>query len=119
MTTDNFMSLEDFQNLWANKIKPGVLTFSTAYIGAGASAAAVMVPDNKKTDLLKGISTSVSASNAYLWVCTPSDNNTPTVLMNGITVPVTAQSNVTLEKVTYKVLKSNNKYTGTFNIVLI
>ena len=119
MTTGNYMSLEDFQNLWSNTIKPGVLMFSTAYIGAGASAAAVMVPDNKKTNLLKGTGTPISATNAYLWVCTPSDNDTPTVLMNGITVPVTAQSNVTLENVTYKVLKSNNKYTGTFNIVLI
>ena len=39
--------------------------------------------------------------------------------MGGLNVPMTAQSNVTVEGVTYKVLKSGNQYTGSFSVSLI
>lgn len=93
--------------------------FSTAYIGAGASASAVAVAANLKSNLRKGAKTSVTASSNKLWVLVPSTYDDPTVLMSGIEVPMTAQSNTTVSGVTYKVWSSNNTYTGTFNVVLL
>ena len=92
--------------------------FSTAYIGAGANASAVAVAANLKSNLRRGANTFVTASSNKLWILTPLTYADPTILMSGVEVPMTAQSNTTVSGVTYKVWSSNNTYTGTFNIQL-
>ena len=94
------------------------LQYEDVYIGVGASYADAMIAANHHDSVLKGALISVTASSNYLWVILPSDYS-PVVQMGGLNVPMTAQSNVTVDNVTYKVLKSNNQYTGTFSVSLV
>ena len=118
MATENYMALADVQNLWTNQMKPAITTFKDVYVGAGAVYSDVMVAAKHHDSVLKGALISVTASSNYLWIILP-NTYSPIVQMGGIEVPMTAQSNVTVGEVTYKVLKSSNSYTGTFNITLL
>jgi hypothetical protein len=95
-----------------------LVDFKDVYIGVGATYADAMVAANHHDSVLKGALIFVTASSTYLWVILPTSYS-PIVQMGGIEVPITAQSNVTVEGVTYKVLKSSNQYTGSFSISLI
>ena len=121
---ENYMALADFQTLWTDEIKPAIpeivedaRSFNDVYIGVGSTYSEVMIAANHHDSVRRCALMSVTASANYLWVILPS-NYTPVVKMGGIEVPMTAQSNVTVDEVTYKVLKSSNSYTGTFNIAL-
>ena len=103
----------------SKNVKDKMLTdFKDVYIGVGAAYTDVMVAANHHASVLKGAPVSVTVSSNYIWVILPS-SYTPGVRMGGIEVPMTAQSNVTVDEVTYKVLKSSNQYTGTFSISLV
>ena len=95
-----------------------ISTLENVYIGSGASTSDVMVAGNLHASLRLGEAISVTASNAPLWVILPSSFY-PTVMMEGIKVPMTSQQDVEVQGVTYKVLKSDNTFTGSFNVVLM
>lgn len=118
MTVDNYMALADVQSLWTNEMKPAITAFKDVYVGVGATYTDAMVAGNHHNSILKAAPVAVTASSNYLWVILPSSYS-PVIQMGGIEVPMTAQSNVTVGEVTYKVLKSSNSYTGTFNITLL
>ena len=95
-----------------------LVDFKDVYIGVGATYTDAMVAANHHDSVLKGALISVTASSTYLWVILPSSYS-PVVQMGGMNVPMTAQSNVTVSDVTYKVFKSSNQYTGTFSVSLV
>lgn len=93
------------------------LGYNDVYIGVGASRADIMTDGNHHDTVSKFEQISVTVTNSYLWLILP-DTYSPVVQMNGIDIPMTEQESVTSGEVTYKVLKSSNAYTGTFNVSL-
>lgn len=91
--------------------------YEDVYIGVGSTSSAVMIASNHHDLILKGNPVSVTASSNYLWVILP-DTYSPVVQMGGISVPMSEQSPVTSEGVTYKVLRSSNQYSGSFSVSL-
>lgn len=93
-------------------------TYKDVYIGSGTTYLDAMIVANHQDEITKGAMNPVTLANTYLWVILPSAY-VPTILMEGVVVPTTEQSSVTVGNVTYKVFQSDNTYTGTFNIILI
>lgn len=102
----------------SGKLNKSEVYYEDVYLGAGAAYTNVMVQANHYDAVLKGSVKSVAINNSYLWLILPQTYN-PTILMGGMEIPVTAQSTITQGDVVYKVLKSSNSYTGTFNVILI
>ena len=98
--------------------KVNAINYKDVYVGAGGTVQDVMVAGNHHNDVIRGDQLSITASSAYIWVVLP-NTYSPVLQMEGLNVPMTEQSNVTVGDVTYKVLKSSNSYTGTFNIILL
>ena len=94
------------------------LQYEDIYIGAGATSAAVAVAANHHDTLLRGRPSAVTASSGYLWVVLPASYDKPLTLMGGIEVPMSQDGTTTISGNSYKVWKSTNTYTGTFNIFL-
>lgn len=113
--------LYDYISRWKAEVDSAIVNstyYKNVYIGTGSTYSDAMIESNHHDSLRMGATTTITASDEYLWVILPSDY-TPTILMNGISVPMGEQSNVTVEEVTYKVFKSDAEYTNTFNIILI
>lgn len=104
--------------VWGYEYNQSVSAFADVYIGGGAAYTDAMIAANHYDNIIKGKSVSVTLSNTYLWVILPLPYS-PTALMGGMVIPMTAQSSVTVNGVTYNVLKSDNTYTGTINVVLV
>lgn len=98
--------------------KVNSINYKDVYVGAGGTVQDVIVAANHHNDVIRGDQLSVTASSAYIWAVLP-NTYSPVLQMEGLNVPMTAQSDVTVGDVTYKVLKSSNSYTGTFNIILL
>ncbi len=94
------------------------IQYEDVYIGAGASSSDVMVNANHYDQLLKNNPVSITATANYLWVIMP-EANSPKLLMNGIEVPMALDTTVTVESINYKVWKSSNTYTGSFNLYVL
>ena len=92
--------------------------FQNVYIGTGNSEQDVMIPANLHATLRKGEAVPVTSSDAALFVILPSSFY-PTVMMEGIRIPMTAQQDVSHEGYACKVLKSDNTFTGNFNVILM
>lgn len=91
--------------------------FTDVYIGVGASAASVMVAANHHSAMGRGEHVSLTASSSKVWIILP-NTYSPILTMGGIEIPMTAESNITDDGVTYKVFSSSNTYTGTFNVFI-
>lgn len=122
MTQDNYMAQADVQYLWTNKIKPAVaakadVCYSDVYIGVAAQSSAVQVDGNHHDTITRGRPLAFSNASGYIWLILPSTYS-PVVMMNGMEVPMTQDGTTTVGSVTYKILKSSNAYSGTFNIYL-
>ena len=91
--------------------------FTDVYIGVGASAASVMVAANHHNAMGRGEHVSLTASSRKVWIILP-NTYSPILTMGGIEMPMTAESNITDDGVTYKVFSSSNTYTGTFNVFI-
>lgn len=100
-----------------NYFKSRLSSFADVYVGVGSAYTDAMIEANHHDSLSNGTLVSVTASSNSLWVILP-DSFSPTVQMGGLNVPMTAQTPVTSGGVTYKVLKSDNTYSGTFSISL-
>lgn len=120
--------LYDYISRWKKELDESISNINTAidkatnyrdvYIGVGSTYSDVMIEGNHQDVLRIGAMTPITADNEYLWVILPEDYN-PTILMNGATVPMDQQENVTVGDITYKVFKSGTEYTSTFDIILI
>lgn len=121
MTTDNYMALEDFQELWTDKCKPWIQDihkYKDVYIGAAAASSTVIANAYHHDSITIGKPITISNVSGYLWIIMPGDY-TPVATMNGIEIPISLDSTTTIDSKTYKVWKSVNGYNGTFNIFLM
>lgn len=93
-----------------------ILTFKDVYIGKGVNYTSAMVAANHHDVVVKGDHFNLTCNNSKIWIILKSGNSTPILAMSGTEIPLTAESDVTQEGVTYKVYSSSNTYTGTFNV---
>lgn len=96
----------------------GATAYTDVYVGVGAAYNNVMTPANHHDTLIKGKFISFTISNTYLWVILPLTQD-PAVLMEGVKVDMVAQNNMTINNVTFRVLKSPSAYTATVNVALV
>lgn len=92
------------------------LTFEDVYIGKGVNYTSAMVAANHHDVVLRGDHVNMTCNNSKVWIILKSTNNAPLLMMAGVEMPLTAESDVTQEGVTYKVYSSSNTYTGTFDV---
>ena len=126
MTKEHYMALADLQAIWDDSMKPfiqesigaSVVAGLDVYVGTGTSYNDVMIAANHHEFVRKGSLVPIAANNAYIWVILPNVYS-PVVQLSGMIVPMTEQSSVTLNNVTYKVLRSDSQYAGNFSISLI
>lgn len=110
--------LYSYLDKWKEEIDDYIHNYRSVYIGAGSAYTDVMVEANFHDRLQKGEAVSVAASTDYLWVILPQEYS-PVVMMNGMEIPMTIDGTVTQDDVTYRILKSSNQYTETFNVILL
>ncbi len=92
------------------------LTFEDVYIGKGVNYTSAMVAANHHDVVLRGDHVNMTCNNSKVWIILKSTNTAPLLMMAGVEMPLTAESDVTQEGVTYKVYSSSNTYTGTFDV---
>lgn len=93
-------------------------SYKNVYVGVGDAYSDVMVAGSHIDVLMKGEVVSLTSSDKYLWVIVPSGEN-PNVLTGGIITPMTQQSDVTVDDVTYKVLKSDETMDGDLKVYML
>ena len=94
------------------------LTYEDVYIGKGINYTSAMVAANHHDAVVKGDHFSLTCNSSKVWIILKNTNDTPILTMSGTEMPLTAESDVTSEGVTYKVYSSTNTYTGTFNVLV-
>ena len=92
------------------------MTFEDVYIGKGVNYTSAMVAANHHDVVLRGDHVNMTCNNSKVWIILKSTNTVPLLMMAGVEMPLTAESDVTQEGVTYKVYSSSNTYTGTFDV---
>lgn len=97
--------------------REALVVYNDVYLGTGDTAASVMVQGNHHDSLNRGTYVVLTASSNKIWVILPNTFN-PTATMNGMEIPLTYESNITVDDVTYRVMSSTNIYTGTFSVCL-
>lgn len=121
MTKANYMALDDFQSLWTNKCKPWIQSnheYKDVYIGAAAASSTVIDDDYYRESVTKDRPIAISNASGYIWIILPSTYS-PVAMMSGMEIPMTQDGTTTIEEETYKIWKSANTYSGTFNIYLL
>lgn len=108
--------IEDFLNGTSDSERYSY--YPDVYVGAGTVYTDVMIAGNHHDQAMKDAGIEVTAADEYLFIILP-DNSAPVVLMGGVPVPMTEDGTVTQGDVTYKILKSGNRYNGTLEVVLI
>ena len=108
--------IEDFLNGTSDSERYSY--YPDVYVGAGTVYTDVMIAGNHHDQAMKDTGIEVTAADEYLFIILP-DNSEPVVLIGGVPVPMTEDGTVTQGDVTYKILKSGNRYAGTFEVVLI
>lgn len=94
------------------------LFYYDIYIGAATQSTTIKTSTYHHDAVLRGKPISITASSQKIWMVLPDDAEVPTVLMNGMEVPMELHGTTTIDEETYKVYKSGTYYTGTFNITL-
>lgn len=97
--------------------REALVIYSDVYLGTGSSAVSVMVPANHHNTMNRGAHVTVTANSNKIWIILPNTFR-PTLMMNGMEIPLTYESSITEGDVTYRVMSSTNLYTGTFNVYL-
>ena len=97
--------------------REALVIYNDVYLGTGSSAASVMIEDNHHDTLSRGTYVILTASSNKIWVILPNTFN-PTVTMNGMEIPLTYESSITVDDITYRVMSSTNTYAGTFSVCL-
>ena len=95
-----------------------IVTFEDVYIGKGINYSSVMVAANHHDTVVKGEHINMTCNNSKVWIILKDSNNAPLLMMSGTEIPLTAESDITSEGVTYKVYSSTNTYNGTFNVLI-
>lgn len=94
------------------------LTYKDVYIGKGINYSSVMVAGNHHDIVLRGEHVNMTCNNSKVWIILRNSNSAPLLMMSGTEIPLTTESDITSEGVTYKVYSSTNTYTGTFNVLV-
>ena len=95
----------------------GRISYEDVYIGTGANYIAVMVAANHHDLVMRGDKFNITANNSKVRIVMPS-SYTPTIMMNGVEVPLSLSNTITVDEKEYKVWATNNVYTGTFDIFM-
>lgn len=94
-------------------------TTQTFYIGAGASASAVAVSANQRTNIVRRSKLSITASESKLYIIYPSTGEFDFIVtMGGLEIAFTTGT-VTISGTTYNYLESVNTFDGTFDITFM
>ena len=96
----------------------GNMQFEDIFVGVSSSIQGAMISGYHHNTLLRGERITQLNGNGLLYVVLPADYTTPVVMMSGFEVPMTFDSTVTSNDVSYKVWKSVSTYQGTFNLYL-
>ena len=95
-----------------------IVTFEDVYIGKGINYSSVMVAANHHDTVVKGEHINMTCNNSKVWIILKNTNSSPLLTMSGTEIPLTEESDITSEGVTYKVYSSTNTYNGTFNVLV-
>ena len=95
------------------------LQYSDVYIGAAAAYSSIISSSYHYDSIVRGRPINISnASSDYIWVVLPADYS-PVVLLSGIEMKISLEGTTTISSKSYKIWKSTNIYTGTFNLYLL
>ena len=96
-----------------------ILQYSDVYVGAAAAYSSIISNSYHYDSIVRGRPINISnASNDYIWVVLPADYS-PVVLLSGIEMKISLEGTTTISSKSYKIWKSTNIYTGTFNLYLL
>lgn len=92
--------------------------YYNVYIGMGESVEDIMITENHYDSIRRTTPMNIMG-NKSLFVIIPSKYSTPTVLMSGVLIPMVNEPSVIRDGVVFKVLKSVNTYSESFNVILL
>lgn len=94
------------------------LFYKDIYIGAATQSPTIKTDTYHYDVVARGKLLPITASSHKIWLIFPESIEVPTVLMNGMEVPMELHGTTTIDEDTYKVYKSLSPYVGTFNVSL-
>lgn len=93
------------------------LFYKDVYMGVAADYTDILNADNHYEALSKGTSIPFDTVSGYIWAVLPEDYS-PTVAMSLVEVPMSLETTTTIDGKTYKIWKSAEEQTGSFNLYL-
>ena len=100
-----------------NYVPKDMVLYEDVYVGVGAAYTDVMTDDYHHDSLVKGRPIAFDTVDGYIWVILP-ESYTPVVAMSLVEVPMSVDSTTTAVGVNYKIWKSEESQSGSFNIYL-
>lgn len=95
-----------------------ILQYSDVYIGAAAAYSSIISSSYHYDSIVRGRPINISnASNEYIWIVLPADYS-PVVLLSGTEMKISLEGTTTISSKSYKIWKSTDIFTGTFNLYL-
>ena len=94
------------------------LFYKDIYIGAATQSPTIKTDPYHYDVVVRGKLLPITANSHKIWLIFPDENEVPTVLMNGMEVPMELHGTTTIDENTYKVYKSQAPYKGTFSVSL-
>ena len=94
------------------------LFYNDVYIGAATQSTTIKTATYHHDIIAKGSLISITANSQKIWLIFQSTADVPHVFMSGMEVAMVLHDTTTIDKVEYKVYKSDSPFTGTFNIQL-
>lgn len=104
--------------LGATYVSIDSMFYKDFYLGVGVTESDVKIAANYHTAERKSSVFSFTASSQKVWLIIPSTYS-PVLEMSSVDIPMVLDRTYTSGDVTYKVWKSDNSYTGTFNLCIL
>lgn len=95
------------------------IRYEDIYIGTAIASSTIVSDIYHYDSIIRNRPVSVTASLGYIWAVIPTFYSNPVILMGGIEVPKTLDSTTTIGEKEYNIWKSNNVYTGTFDLYML
>lgn len=96
------------------------ISYTDVYLGA-AAASSTIIDDDYYYDVItrcRPITISNAAAGSYVWLVLPAIYS-PVLAVGGVEMPMVLDSTTTIDGKSYKIWKSSNTYSGTFNVYLL
>ena len=94
------------------------LWYNDVYVGAASTSPGIATSSYYHETVMRGRPITITnADDEYLWVILPA-RYTPVVIISGLDIPMEMDSTTTISSKSYKIWKSSNIYSGTFNVYL-